>query len=366
MKKLSWSVVLLFTMKIVSAQILLNENSENSSLGNLSGGWVFTGAADFKVVNSQINGLGKAIQITGPSTPVTTGVLNRSASKQINWGSRTVGNNVVEVKFAVKVVSTKPNSFNYLNIRIEDANGGSTGANINFSKTGGLSTTYYIYNTNNNTVQFESINPNTQTPDGEVGYYIITYDFSETKIRIRRTNANGSIVYADNTYKSGPQAATPTKISLTVPPGGAYLPLALLGPKNAASTVFLIDNIIVSAVPSLATDARSLASAVPSITNGEVNTNNVLVDDVVKTSNLNNSVTVFPNPFIDFVKIESTDATVKINAVTICDITGKVIKQVKYSNVNNAILETSYMAKGIYVLNVYTNRGIIVKKVVKN
>jgi Secretion system C-terminal sorting domain len=359
MKKLVWSAVVIFTMQIGSAQVLLSENSTNLSLGVLSGGWEFNGDADFKVVNSQISGLGKAIQITGPSTADIRGIAIESARRRINWGSRTVGNNIVEVKFAVKVISTNPNSFNRLNLQINTVEGG-TGVNFIFNRVGDLIPLYYLYNTNTSTVQFEAVNPNTKTPQGEVGYYIINYDFYQGIVRIRRTNADGSINYADNTYRSGPVArsvvaATPTSIFISIPPGGGSIPLTPLkiGPKNSASTVFLIDNISVSAV-------SSLASTTP-------NANRVVANDEVKTKNLDNSITVSPNPLQDFVRIESNEDDIKINAVTISDmITGQILKQVKYDHINNTSLDTSYMKKGLYILNIDTNSGTLIKKVIKN
>jgi hypothetical protein len=348
MKKLLSTALVIFTMQTVSAQVIFSEDCSNLNLGNLDGGWKFNGNADFKVVNSQINQLGKSIKITGPSTPAMRNAPNISAKRKINWGSRAKGNDIVEFKFTAKVVSTSPNSFNSLTIGLE-SDLGTTGVCVSFSKESKINTLFYLYGTENNSVQYYSINPNTATPEGEVGYYIINYDLSETKIRIRRTNENGSITYADNTYKSGPNNPNPTAIFINVSTGGGVVPPSIFnpGPKNSASTTFLIDNISLSAVSSLSNSQR-------------------IISQISETdSNSLNNIEVSPNPSTDFIKIDNKNDS-KINTITILDITSRnIVKQVKYNNITSTVVDINDIQKGNYIISIDTDKGTVTKKMIK-
>jgi len=74
-----------------------------------------------------------------------------------------------------------------------------------------------------------------------------------------------------------------------------------------------------------------------------------------------NEVSVHPNPFQNNLSINSTE---EIRDIIVYDIRGKIIQQVKPST-NRILIETSAWANGIYHLQVFTDKNVLVSKVVK-
>ncbi|MBL4662515.1 MAG: T9SS type A sorting domain-containing protein, partial [Flavobacteriaceae bacterium] len=83
------------------------------------------------------------------------------------------------------------------------------------------------------------------------------------------------------------------------------------------------------------------------------------VNDVVLTDN----VLVYPNPFNDWLHIETANA-VKIERVYLFDVTGKQIRSIEV-NSDKTKLFVSDLNEGMYFMIVYTNTGIVTQKIVK-
>jgi len=98
----------------------------------------------------------------------------------------------------------------------------------------------------------------------------------------------------------------------------------------------------------------------------------LLVDDfavtTTDTAGLNSSlladVKVYPNPSSNVVNVNSANALV--NAVNFTDLNGRVVKSAKFNGAADAQVNISDLASGVYMMNISSDKGITVKKIVKN
>jgi hypothetical protein len=73
------------------------------------------------------------------------------------------------------------------------------------------------------------------------------------------------------------------------------------------------------------------------------------------------TMTISPNPVIDILEYTTDEHTI-VNEIYIYDIQGKLVKE---SRVNNGKIDISALPLGMYLLKAVTNRGEVVRKVVK-
>ena len=87
-----------------------------------------------------------------------------------------------------------------------------------------------------------------------------------------------------------------------------------------------------------------------------------LIGDEVAGVNDNDlsGVAIYPNPANDVVNIKAP-AGVTIESVSIFDVLGKETR----ANVVNGQINVSNLSRGVYILNINTNRGTLTQKVVK-
>lgn len=76
-----------------------------------------------------------------------------------------------------------------------------------------------------------------------------------------------------------------------------------------------------------------------------------------------NDLVIYPNPVQDVVKISTNNAS--INAITLSDVNGRTIKTSNFNNFNEVELSVSELNSGIYFLNINTEKGFVVKKLIK-
>ena len=86
---------------------------------------------------------------------------------------------------------------------------------------------------------------------------------------------------------------------------------------------------------------------------------------VYKEDILNNKIVAYPNPVHNIINIVNGD-NLNIKSVIISDLNGRVVKQDIFNNVSNISLNVSDLSSGIYLMNINTNEGSIVKKIIKN
>ena len=83
------------------------------------------------------------------------------------------------------------------------------------------------------------------------------------------------------------------------------------------------------------------------------------------TNFVSNKLSISPNPANDFVNISNTE-NIRVSNIKITDLNGRVIKQNNFDNVSNINLNVSDLSSGVYMMNINTNKGSTVKKIIKN
>jgi hypothetical protein len=72
---------------------------------------------------------------------------------------------------------------------------------------------------------------------------------------------------------------------------------------------------------------------------------------------------VYPNPVVDFASISLIDAT--INAITVMDINGRVVKSGNSNELATAKIDLSDLTAGIYLMKIETDKGVSTEKIIK-
>ena len=87
-----------------------------------------------------------------------------------------------------------------------------------------------------------------------------------------------------------------------------------------------------------------------------ISTTQLSVDDEI----LENSLKLYPNPVTNILTIESKNVT--ISKVEIYSILGKKIKEI---NSNFGSITTDNLPNGIYIIRIYSEKGMVMKKTIK-
>jgi hypothetical protein len=73
-------------------------------------------------------------------------------------------------------------------------------------------------------------------------------------------------------------------------------------------------------------------------------------------------INTYPNPVESVLNIESMDLA--INKIQLNDITGRIIFEISDFK-QNSVINVSHLKNGIYLLSLYTEKGLFIKKIVK-
>lgn len=112
--------------------------------------------------------------------------------------------------------------------------------------------------------------------------------------------------------------------------------------------------------------------ALPNSTSASMTFDNLVVrasatDTLLGTSSFNSTAAtfanVYPNPVTDFASINLADA--QINAITVMDINGRVVKTGNANELSTAKIDLSDLTAGIYLMAIDTDKGISTEKIVK-
>ena len=90
-----------------------------------------------------------------------------------------------------------------------------------------------------------------------------------------------------------------------------------------------------------------------------------LLGDATFNSIIPTFINVYPNPVVDMVSISSIDDDTKINAITVLDTNGRVVKTGNLNELNNAKIDLSDLTSGIYLMKIETDRGVSIEKIIK-
>jgi hypothetical protein len=88
--------------------------------------------------------------------------------------------------------------------------------------------------------------------------------------------------------------------------------------------------------------------------------NSLSVDDIIVSSKF----TISPIPVKSMLSVSNTEK-INVNAISIADLNGRVIKENKYNNIDNIQVDLSELSSGMYIMNINSDQGIATKKIVK-
>lgn len=117
---------------------------------------------------------------------------------------------------------------------------------------------------------------------------------------------------------------------------------------------------------SIQSDGKILVGGWFSLYNSVARNKVVRLNNPLTFSTIENeiSVSLYPNPTTSFLVIDSLNIGIK--KIIIVDIFGKRIFQESYNFDNNLQLDFSNYKKGIYMLEIFTKEGKIIKKIIKD
>ena len=340
-KKLLFLCTALSTFSLSNAQEFIFDNYNSYTIGNIGtdltgitpgqgGYYTFNSPAggansDYQIV-SDIPAQGNVIQITGSATASGNKFLSKDISAP--WVARTVGNDVINVEFNLY-----------------------TGA----ATTSKNSAILYIYNGTGIALAGLSFKLDTKVISGSAYYdnagTLNTYNFNLgaagaalplpastwVKIGVSYNTVTNEVRFkGPGFYGSVPGAVPATGTSDPVEID--YIHAA--GATNTVSATSRYDNLLARA----STAENLLGSS-------DFNS--------VKLSLAN----VYPNPVVDFASINIVDA--QINAITVTDINGRIVKTGNSNELLNAKIDLSDLTAGIYLMTIDTDKGVSTEKIIK-
>ncbi len=88
-------------------------------------------------------------------------------------------------------------------------------------------------------------------------------------------------------------------------------------------------------------------------------------------NSIDSEISVYPNPAHNILRIELVQNDTKLNDISICDLNGKSIyvdtkTKLINTNIQQKSIDLTYLDSGIYYLKVNSNKGNVIKKIIKN
>jgi len=353
MKKNLLIITLALSLQCINAQVLESDDFTALTVGNIGtdlsgatagqGGWYIVNglATDYQVV-TQTSPYGKAIQLTGESTTATTARYFFKTGLATSWGTRTAGNDIVEVEFDLNTgaISASRNSFQ---CRIYNS-AGQTLAGILLEKnyTATSTSTVVIPNALRGVARYTSgtttgtysfgFGPDTATqlvfPDNT--WIRVGFSWNKTTGQViwRAPGVNGGIAGAGATMD-------PDEIDFLAANSSTT------GVPNTVAASAYIDNYV----------AR--ASSTDTLLGVETKTRSVVVS-------------TYPNPTVDVINVYNSN-NLELSSYKVIDLKGTVIKSGVLNNTIDQKINVSDLATGAYMLKLNTtDNNTITKKIIKN
>jgi hypothetical protein len=350
MKKILLIFTLTLSLQCINAQVLESDDFSALTVGNVGsditgtnagqGGWyIFNGVAtDYQIV-SRPAPYGNALQLIGEPTIATTTRYMWKTDLATNWGTRTSGNNILEVEFDLNTgaLSASRNAFQ---CRLY-SDAGTTIAGIlldkNYATTAAPTDLFpnslrglarYTSGTTTGAFSF-GLGPDTNTPNlvfPNDTWIRVGFSFNQTtgEVKWKGPSLNAFIMGAGTGMIPGEIDFLATNINT----------------NTVAATVF-IDNYV----------AR--ASSTDTLLDVEDRTRTVLVS-------------TYPNPTIDVINVYNSN-NLDLTDYKLIDIKGSVIKSGTLNNSLDQKINVSELAQGVYMLNLNTSdSNTVTKKIIKN
>ncbi|WP_343625500.1 T9SS type A sorting domain-containing protein [Flavobacterium lindanitolerans] len=351
-KQLLFAGLLFGSVFSVNAQVLQTENFNGMTVGNVSeditgatpgqGGWsVFSsngtapttgtnaGPTNFQIVASGQGSNGLKMVTTNGNKG---GRFMWKDGLDTSWGARTTGNNIIQLEFDFF-----------------------TGPASTSTTQNGISM-YGLDGTETRTIAGFVYVPSTKTLSG-VAYLKNGATFGTYLIGLGASSAT-PIVLADNTwYRIGVAYNTTNGAIIWKGPGfdnvginaanyaGPFPPvevdfISATPTTNTASAEHTFDNFVVTATPTVALLSK---------------------EDFSFASKLS----VYPNPSNGLVTI-SNDLNSALKSVSLTDLNGRTVKTVELNGDSSAQINISDLSAGVYMMNISSDQGSVIKKIVKN
>ncbi len=107
------------------------------------------------------------------------------------------------------------------------------------------------------------------------------------------------------------------------------------------------------------------ARAFASPTNNNVGMK-ITASPVLKTNEFSsNSFSIFPNPASNLITVSSKENIV-INSISMTDINGRIVKNNSFENGANVEVNIADLASGMYLMEISSNEGKTIEKIIKN
>lgn len=351
MKKLLLSITLALTLQCINAQVLESDNFSALIVGTVGsdvtgatvgqGGWyIFNGAVtDYQVV-SRPAPYGNALQLIGEATAATTTRYINKVDLATTWGTRTAGNNILEVEFDLNTgaISASRNSFQcrlYSDLGLTlsgiylDKNYATTAAPTVLFPNSLRGLARYTSGTTTGAYSFglgpDAVTPNLVFPNDT--WIRVGFSFNQTTGEIKwkgPASLNAFIMGAGT-------GLVPGEIDFLV---------TNIAGNTVAATAF-IDNYV----------AR--ASSTDTLLGVETRTRTV-------------AVSTYPNPTVDIINVYNSN-NLELTNYKIVDLKGTVIKSGVLNNTLDQKINVAELSQGVYMLKLNTaDNATITKKIVKN
>jgi hypothetical protein len=336
-KNLLYACTILCTFSLSNAQSIINDNFNLLTIGNIGtdatgvtagqGGYYTAGGtnSDYQIV-ADVPSQGNVIQMTGSATATGNKFLAKVVSAA--WAARTVGNNIFNVEF--------------------DFYTGPATTSKNTARC-------YIYNSNGLALAGFTFNLETKVLSG-IAYYDNAGDLDSYSFFLGDGGTSLTLP-ADTWVRIGVSYDTVTREVVWKGPGFyGGVPGAL--PATGTNTPSEIDFIHAAGTSNTVSATSKFDNLVARAS---------LLEDLLGKSDFNSVklgfANVSPNPVVDFASINLIDA--QINAITVMDINGRVIKTGNSNELLNAKIDLSDLTAGIYLMTIDTDKGVSTEKIVK-
>ena len=357
MKKLlllSLFILPLFT----NAQVLLTENFNTLNVGNIStetagsvagqgGYYLFSSnggtttlpstSTNAGVSNSQIVSTGNAsngIQLEGPNGDKGSRFVWKDGLPAL-WTARTANNNIIELEIDINPGAGTSTSKNTFGAYIFNAAGDRVLAGFTVrAATRELFLVAYSTPTGNPVDSYSyslAAAPGIVLPANTFSRIGISYNVTTGQTRIKAPG----IVAAGLALTGSSANTAPAEVDFVAFSGGTTTD------PNTTSATMVMDNLTVR------------ASA---------------TDTLLDNATFDSETTIFsvsPNPANDFITVSNSE-NIFVNAISITDLNGRVVKQNSFSNLSNVQVNISDLSSGVYMINISSDKGSVTKKIIKN
>ena len=343
MKKILLSITLALTFVISNAQVIVNDNYNSLTIGNVGtdvtgatagqGGYYTSGSANSNfIIAADAAPQGSVVNIVGSAT--ATG--NRFMWKDITttWASRTSGNNVLNIEFDL-FTGPSTTSKNTAGIYVfnSDASTVLAAFTLNFA-TKALSGLAYFDPNNGGVNPVDLYTFNLGASNAVISLTANTW----VRLGLSYNTTTRQVAFRGPGFYTGVTGAIPPT-GTTAPSEIDYVHLA--GDTNTVSVTSKFDNLLANANATLS----------------------ILSNSDFNVTTLNFSVS--PNPANDFINISNTD-NILVSGISITDLNGRVVKQNSYVNISDIQVNVSDLASGMYMMTITSDKGTFTKKIVKN